>query len=723
LGYRNTTVYNPTGTVLETIDALGYRSTMVYDAVGRMTASVDALGNRSTTVYDAAGRVSASQNALGAFTTQVYDVAGQRLASVNALGYRTSFAYDPRGMRTLVQDPLNRRTTSTFDALGRTATTQDARNYVTTYAYDAIGQSANRVQGDGARVTWSYDALGRATVVADAMGLTTQTYDALSRLSTVNAPMHVPSRPITYTYDSVGNRATMLDPQNGRTTYSWDARNSMSGMVSPFAERTTLAYDALGREQNRVLGNGLSTTTIYDALGQITNLANRLANGTGVSIFTTTYDGAGNPTAVQELDGARVTYTYDALYQLVNENRSGANSLNTTYAYDSAQRRTVKNASGVISTTTFDAADQVTTVQTGAAITTYTFDSVGNRQLVQDATGVTTMTWNADNRMATMVQPGGTPTTSTYNAEGLLCKTVQGATQTLNVYDGPNIIVQTNETGGSPFQFVTEPDGYSGPVSNRQSGVSRFYANDPFESVRQLLAANGSTDATYAYSAYGEELIASAIANPYRYVGGLGYNRLSSGFYQVRERELDAATGSWYSVDPVESELRYGYVGGRVPMGVDPSGMVCSIAPQKPCPSRQNLPPKMQELINCLNGQTDPVSIAKCLQKVQAALKDLPENFKDIIACYAGASTCDLTSGGLDPCNPPAPHSHCICSACCYSKLIKCLVNCLSKPRSSVQQCILKCDRDTGIGKDRKPGFQKCMADCESNELEPLSRR
>jgi hypothetical protein len=43
-----------------------------------------------------------------------------------------------------------------------------------------------------------------------------------------------------------------------------------------------------------------------------------------------------------------VTWTYDAAYQLINEDRSGANAYNTTYVYDPVGNRLVKNEDGAL---------------------------------------------------------------------------------------------------------------------------------------------------------------------------------------------------------------------------------------------------------------------------------------------------------------------------------------------------------------------------------------
>ena len=52
----------------------------------------------------------------------------------------------------------------------------------------------------------------------------------------------------------------------------------------------------------------------------------------------------------------RVTWTYDNTYPLTDEKRSGANSYDMTYAYDSVGNRLTKDDCTDVTTFTYDAA-------------------------------------------------------------------------------------------------------------------------------------------------------------------------------------------------------------------------------------------------------------------------------------------------------------------------------------------------------------------------------
>ena len=148
-----------------------------------------------------------------------------------------------------------------------------------------------------------------------------------------------------------------------------------------------------------------------------------------MSAFTATYDAVGNRLTVQEIDGTRVTYGYDAAYQLTNEQRSGANAFNTTYAYDGLGNRLTMNASGQVTTYAYNAANALT-LQTPAsgAPTTSSYDANGNLTLENAGGALTTYAWDGENRLLSVSAASGIATYS-YLAKGLRVKPSSGQSQ------------------------------------------------------------------------------------------------------------------------------------------------------------------------------------------------------------------------------------------------------------------------------------------------------
>ena len=76
--------------------------------------------------------------------------------------------------------------------------------------------------------------------------------------------------------------------------------------------------------------------------------------------------------------GDRTTWSYDVLYQLRREQRTGANGYDVTYTYDEAGNRATQLTGGVTTTYTYDGADELTAANAGGTRTGFTYDSNGN---------------------------------------------------------------------------------------------------------------------------------------------------------------------------------------------------------------------------------------------------------------------------------------------------------------------------------------------------------
>jgi YD repeat-containing protein len=119
--------------------------------------------------------------------------------------------------------------------------------------------------------------------------------------------------------------------------------------------------------------------------------------------FDYTYDAVGNPTVLAEANGDRVTWTYDALSQLIGDVRGGASSYAHTYTYDAVGNRAARGTTDY----TYDAANQLTLRDADGALTTYSYDANGNLLAQEKAAGTTTFTWGYENELLTSLEPDG----------------------------------------------------------------------------------------------------------------------------------------------------------------------------------------------------------------------------------------------------------------------------------------------------------------------------
>jgi YD repeat-containing protein len=257
---------------------------------------------------------------------------------------------------------------------------------------------------------------GNQVTIGNTTGKCTITFDATDRKQTVTNPA---DKTITYAYDANGLRAQMTNPDAGVTKYSYNANGQIDHLVNSESERTSYSDDAAGRRKLKKLANGTRASFTYDAADNTTTVANIDSAAAYISRFDYEYDDTGNRINVLEVNGDRVTWSYDDTYQLLSEDRSGANAYSQNFTYDAVGNRTTMIVDTALTTTVYDAANQIDYSINASGTTTDTFDANGNQQLTLTPTGDrTTNTWDYENKNTKVEQPDSTVATYTFDATG-----------------------------------------------------------------------------------------------------------------------------------------------------------------------------------------------------------------------------------------------------------------------------------------------------------------
>jgi RHS repeat-associated protein len=300
--------------------------------------------------------------------------------------------------------PDTTTTKYTYDGVGRLLTTTDQAGLVTTKTYNAVGRLtsvADAIRPTANVTQYAYDLNGNLLQLQDAAGrVTSYEYDRLDRRIVRTLPL---GNSENYSYDAVGNLATKNDFNQNTTTYSYDALNRLLSKVpdSDLSEPTiSFTYTQTGQRASMTDATGTTNYSSYDNRDRLKTKA------TPEGTLSYTYDVHGNVLTIasSNTNGASMTYTYDALNRLASakDNRiaaQGGPSTPTTYGYDAVGNPTAYAYPNTVQTgNVFDPLNRLTqtcastsspacSAGTKLASYAYTLGAAGNRTNVLELNG------------------------------------------------------------------------------------------------------------------------------------------------------------------------------------------------------------------------------------------------------------------------------------------------------------------------------------------------
>jgi len=485
-------------------------TTHIYDDSGRVRSTYDALDRRTSFDYDGAGRLIKTTFHDRTFTTHEYDDFGNCIATTDELGRTTRYVYDDRNrlIQTIYADGNSTR--SRYDGTGQVVSTFDEHGTETRFTYDKAGRLLTTTAAVGlteqAKTVNKYDNRGRRVESVDANRIVTKyRYDSLDRLvqTTVLDKSHSPndttltqvdtSKPpvhvSTIEYDSNGNvaRAAVFDPRKFTAAeYATLLDDAVNLITTPNEDENKVqvvrtAYDAFGRVTNVTNADGTSTSTIYDAAGRVRFTFDELDRK-----VEQRYDQFGRLERIVQPDpdgpigqqvGSQTRFVRNALGNVTEQwelfgNYGGQNNVehDQRYLYDIRNRRTrtVRN-DDTKTIYVYDAANQlVATIDSANNATYTTYDTRGRIASVRGAdpdgaasqfAPVTTHTYDAAGNIASTIDPLLNVTSFTYDKLNRLKSEERRHTQ---IADDSNI-------AGDP-EFSTAPTHYS--------TLDEFYGRD-----------------------------------------------------------------------------------------------------------------------------------------------------------------------------------------------------------------------------------------------------
>jgi RHS repeat-associated protein len=449
----------------------GYVTT-IFDHAGQTLSSTDQLGDTTSYTYDPSGHTTTTTDPRGKVTTNCYyweTGSGQCAVSSPAAGGSLDDLYSQTTPATS-SDPSGETTTYTY-LPGDTAHATTTPSGTTTDSYDAnldLAGVAYSATASGyttpANVSYTYFADGTRHTMVDASGTTTYTEDANDDVTqqqfVAGSGTSLANNTVAYGYFTTGVQSSVTYPTysthtSPQATYTYDALGNMASVTDWLGNEVAFAHDGDGNltaQDNDVSTSnpaGTSNTAFtYDNADQNSQSSSTLScsgtSGTLTQSFTgttgsrnaddqltkdsETYSGSCAGPATYQRD-----YSYDQAGRIVfqgstsqgaspnnliydasgdptqiSSHDSSGNFDSYTQSFDNAGETTgqspISGSMGSSSTYTYDTLGDLTTTVTGSATTSYGFNQAG--QMASTSTNNTSYLYTGDGLEAGTAVPG-----------------------------------------------------------------------------------------------------------------------------------------------------------------------------------------------------------------------------------------------------------------------------------------------------------------------------
>ena len=607
-GKISLTLYNKEGKTTHTI------SQPVVDG-DSITTGKDTIINE--TAYDVNGNESAVTDGNGNVTTYTYDDQN-RVTGVNRKnGNETisnSISYDmgtDGKTTTSVKDAnghVNKEVTNEAGLTESTTDLGDGEEQITTaYSYDTNGNKIRETYADGGYKTFDHDRKNRL--------IKTESYEAGESIGEKTLKT-------VYSYDINDRLLESIDYQiDGAeetavryTEYQYDSRGQTTGYAELSQENEPTAdeikahqiryhYDSDGKLTKvtyPTTKNGVQALAYeYDQNGWLTKIKGEVQSAdtsTEKTVRSYTYDSYGKVKEIKDYrdllnssdQAVKKDYTYDSLDRVkemtYTDLETGKVMESYCYNYDKNSNITEKTE---VNNYPKEEKDKVNETKA------YTYDALGRLTKTvttdhknDDKTKTVTYTYDAENRLSKVSVTGKDGKTAViqqnrYNGDGQRIQKVEGS-KTTNYYYQDGVVSYT--TDGDNIQTSQNLIGTDGNILATQRYGSDhtdylLYNKDIQGSTTSLVKEDGSADATYRYTDFGETAINgdNKAENEVCYTGGI-YDQ-STGLYYLNARYYNPEDARFLIEDTYRGENDkpdtqhlYVYCANNPINHVDPSG-------------------------------------------------------------------------------------------------------------------------------------------------------
>ena len=325
---------------------------------------------------------------------------------------------------------------------------------------------------------------------------------------------------MSYGYNEDGIRLTLTYADGTVLATSYTGRNQVKDIivVGP-PPPISYTYDTAGNRVGRSLENGTITAYSYDDAGRLASLEHKIG-GVSLQRFDYTLNAQGSRTARVESNNSVAqtdVYTYDPSEQITqvkyNYNAgTGTQDREVNYAYDAVGNRTAVTDNGTPTPYTANSLNQYMAIDAFAAPAC---DGNGNLTTLQSAVGAPVWTYNYDaqNRLTGGVSTSGDTFTFAYDPRNRCVVRTVGGTATCYLYDDWNVIEDRSAADLQVAQYY-QGAAVDEVIAAVNPNGTFFHHHDGLGSVTAVTDATGAIAERVRYDVFGAPSFADSANQP-----------------------------------------------------------------------------------------------------------------------------------------------------------------------------------------------------------------
>jgi RHS repeat-associated protein len=482
------------GSCGQDIAAAGFLTTYGFDTLGNLTSVAQGGLLPRTAQYDSLSRLISSSNPESGTIQYAYDADGLLIVRTAPKPNQTSASVTVT--TTISYDPLHRVRAKNYSDSSTPATTI---NYDETSALGVSGllntigrPSSATVAGSFAGEVFSYDQLGGIRVNSQCTPQNCSTGGIFS---------------LNYTYDLLGNVATMMDGVGVTFSVTYNRALRLTTMASNFVDSNHPAtllqnvhYGSFGVISD-LLANGVSESYAYSPRGRLQSYT--ATNGTStIYSFGLGFAPNGDILTANDIVNENWTYAYDDLNRLSGASKNGGTEV-YSYDYDRFGNRWHQNGPHAMMLS-FSAGNN--------HMDGYSYDAAGN--LLND--GSHTYAYDAENRIISV--DGGATAYYVYDANGRRVRKTSPAGSFDYLYDLASREITQVTTGGGWYRSEI----YAGTrhLAAYWNSTTYFVHRDWLGTERARSSVSGASYENCTSLPYGDWLTCSTTdASPIHFTG------------------------------------------------------------------------------------------------------------------------------------------------------------------------------------------------------------